>query len=98
MKTVSPLDKGGLQGGFGVGCPIGLPKPSTTTPEGFTTAVVSPSFPLGKGESFQRSFSCRLERRHVRRKWRPPLDKWGLQGVLGVGCRVSLPKPSTTTP
>ena len=32
MKTASPLGQGGTSGGFGVGCPAGLPKPVTTTP------------------------------------------------------------------
>ena len=31
-KRRPPLDKGGLQGGLEVGCPVGVLKPVTTTP------------------------------------------------------------------
>jgi hypothetical protein len=37
--------QGGTSGGLGVGFRSAFPNPSRQPPEGFTTAVVSPSFP-----------------------------------------------------
>ena len=73
-----PLDKGGPQGGWRGNQPTpDAPRPGDV----FSRLHLRATLPT-EG-IFQRSFSCRLVRRHVRSKQRPPLDKGGLQGGLG---------------
>jgi hypothetical protein len=73
--------------------------PSPTNTPTTPAVAVGPASPpqLRRGTYFQGSCSCRLERRHVRSKQRPPLDKGGLQGGFWavidnlVGCSSGNP-------